>query len=553
MSFGFIKIVLTAALVGATASAWAAGRSEPAGGKAAAIPTAATSTVYDRTVDPISAAIRQALTNAGRAGGFLDKRDAAAVAEYYAEQGYAPSWTDNGLLTERARQIILRLAAADSDGLDPRAYRTPPVGLGKYATASIPVLANADVMLSQAIVTYARHAYAGRIDPSNLNKNIGYTPHLPNSVEVLADVASAADPVAALAAYNPPQPEFQKLRDKLASLRDATAKTFPDIPVGATLKPGMTDPRVVLIRERFELPTDVAAPDVYDDTVVAAVKAFQANANAKADGVIGKGTIAKLNQKPVDPVALIVANMERWRWMPRDMGKFYVRVNIPDFTLAVYQAGQIVHSTRIVVGQVTKQTPIFSDEIENIVVNPTWNVPESIAAKEMIPQIQADPTYFSRTNFQVLANVGGRFRAVDPSMIDWSTVDVRKIQFKQPPGDGNALGHIKFNFPNQFAVYLHDTPSKSLFQRDYRALSHGCMRVMDPMAFADVLFAHENDGWSSARVKKLIGGPEQMIQLPVHIPVHITYFTAWVDDDGTLETRNDIYGHDKLVEKLLGL
>jgi murein L,D-transpeptidase YcbB/YkuD len=545
---GLTRIILAAALSGAAAANAGA---EPAARAAA---PAAAATLYDRMVDPITAAMRVMLATAGHGGGFLSKRDGAAVAEYYSEQGFAPSWTEDGRLTARALKIIGRLAMADADGLDPKEFLTPPVGFGKYAAPSPAALAKAEITLSEAILAYTREAYAGRLDPAAVSPNFGYERHFPDPIAVLATVASAANPAAALDAYNPPQPEFQRLREKLAELRlRGSEKKPPVIPVGATLKPGMSDPRVVLLRERLGVPAAADDSIVYDPALVAAMESFQASMKLKADGVIGKGTIAALNQPAADPIATIVANLERWRWMPREMGRFYVRVNVPDFTLAVYKNGSIIHTTRIVVGQVTKQTPIFSDEIENIVVNPSWNVPESIAVKEMLPLIQADPSYFSRSNFQVLANVGGRFRPVDPSMIDWYSVDVRKIHFKQPPGDANALGHIKFNFPNQFAVYLHDTPSKSLFQRDYRALSHGCMRVMDPMAFADVLFAEEHDGWNSGRIKKLIGGPEQMIQLEKHIPVHVTYFTAWVDADGTLQTRPDLYRHDHLIEAAFGL
>ena len=178
------------------------------------------------------------------------------------------------------------------------------------------------------------------------------------------------------------------------------------------------------------------------------------------------------------------------------------------------------------------------------------NVPASIAKKEMLPAAQANPA--SLADYQVLANIGGRFRVVDPYMIDWRTVDMRKIQIRQPPGERNALGNIKFMFPNPYSVYLHDTPSKSLFQRDYRAFSHGCMRVMDPMSFADALLVNEPK-ISSATLKKLIGGPETQVNLTHHVPVHITYFTAWVDDDGSLVLRDDLYGHDKRIEAALGL
>jgi murein L,D-transpeptidase YcbB/YkuD len=236
--------------------------------------------------------------------------------------------------------------------------------------------------------------------------------------------------------------------------------------------------------------------------------------------------------------------------MPEDLGDYYVRVNIPNFNLDIYKNGKVFYTTRIVVGKPTNQTPIFSDEIEHVIVNPTWNVPASIATKEMLPQLQANPAALN--GYQVFANIGGRFRVVNPYSIDWRNVDMRKIQIKQPPGERNALGSVKFMFPNPYAVYLHDTPSKSLFQRDYRAYSHGCMRVMDPWSFADALLTYDPNVNASA-IQKLVGGPERQINLTRHIPVHITYFTAWVDDDGKLQVRGDVYGHDRRMEKALGL
>jgi murein L,D-transpeptidase YcbB/YkuD len=297
--------------------------------------------------------------------------------------------------------------------------------------------------------------------------------------------------------------------------------------------------------------TEIAAdPNVFDETVDTAVRAFQEQAGLKVDGIVGRGTLGALNAAADDHVATILANMERWRWMPENLGSFYVRVNIPNFNLDIYKNDKIIYSTRIVVGQTDKQTPVFSHEIKYVIVNPVWNVPASIAVKEMLPKVRSNPGALN--GYQVFANFDGRFRPVNPMMIDWNSVDMRRIQIKQPPGERNALGSIKFMFPNPFAVYLHDTPSKSFFKRDYRALSHGCMRVMNPWDFANVLLKHDPKV-SAAALKKLVGGKETRVNLTHDIPVHITYFTAWVDENGDLQVRNDIYGHDARVEKALGV
>jgi murein L,D-transpeptidase YcbB/YkuD len=263
--------------------------------------------------------------------------------------------------------------------------------------------------------------------------------------------------------------------------------------------------------------------------------------------MIGKGTLAALNKTAVDEVPLILVNMEKWRWMPRSLGSFYVKVNIPEFTVDIVKDGAIQHTTRIVVGQVSWQTPIFSDEIEHVVVNPSWSVPPGIIAKELLPQLQSNPGAIR--GYEVYAKVKGRFRQVSPGSINWSKVGPKDVQFRQPPGERNALGQVKFMFPNKYSVYLHDTPSKALFKQAFRAYSHGCMRVMDPWEFADALLVNED--WNSKRLKKLVGGPERRVDLKHHVPVHITYFTAWVDADGNLQTAADVYGHDKKIGAML--
>jgi murein L,D-transpeptidase YcbB/YkuD len=517
---------------------------------ASVTPAAADYPIYDSIVDPMTAAIRGALAGAGTQGAFLDKRDAAGVAEYYAEQGYAPVWTADGKLTERALGIIARIKNAAVDGLDPAAYPLPPVQLGQAMPATIEAVAGADVALSDAIVTYARHAHSGRLDPSAVSPNFDYPAHLVDPLEVLGKLVTTGDTDAVLSSYNPQHPEFQKLLAQLALIRNTPVITSIVVPDGPSLKPGMTDPRVAILRQRLKIADPAVDPNLYDPAVVVAVKAWQGSAGLKADGMIGKNALAVLNKPPANPVSTIIANMERWRWMPEDLGPFYVRVNIPNFNLDIYRNGTVIHTTRIVVGQTDKQTPIFSNEIQTVDVNPTWNVPASIAVKEMLPKLLSNPA--SMAGYQVFVNYNGHFQVVDPTSVDWQSVDMKRVQIKQPPGDDNALGSIKFLFPNPYAVYLHDTPSKSFFQRDYRALSHGCMRVQNPWDFAAVLLQGEPNVTVSA-LKAMVGGPEQQVQLAHRVPVHITYFTAWVDDSGALQLRNDVYGHDRRMEQMLGL
>lgn len=544
-----ILFASTAVAFAAVAQA-ATGEEVPPAEGIAEPPVAIAYTLYDQTVDPLTAAIHELLSDAGKDGAFVDKRDAAAVAEYYQEQAYAPSWTANGKLTPRAQTVIERLRKASLDGLDPSDYHTPKMNFGRLQSETPHDIAVADVMLSQAIVKYARHAHSGRLDPSSVSSNFGYEPKLIDPVAVLVNVASADDAAMALESYNPTNKEFALLRGKLAEERAADRERPPEIAAGPSLRLGSNDPRVIVLRERLAIADPADDPAVFDEAVDLAVRAYQESAGLSADGIVGPRTIATLNKAAGDHVDLILANMERWRWMPDDLGDFYVRVNVPNFNLEIYRDDKVVHTTRIVVGKPHNQTPIFSDEIEHVVVNPVWNVPASIARNEMLPAARRNPG--SLRGYRVYANIRGRFRPIDPYAVDWHRVDMRRIQIKQPPGARNALGQVKFLFPNKYSVYLHDTPSKSLFQKDYRAYSHGCMRVMNPWDFADALVTADPTV-SSAALKKLVGGGEKWVNLEHKIPVHITYFTAWVDETGALQVRDDIYGHDQRTEKALGL
>ncbi|MDO9062068.1 MAG: L,D-transpeptidase family protein, partial [Bradyrhizobium sp.] len=278
----------------------------------------------------------------------------------------------------------------------------------------------------------------------------------------------------------------------------------------------------------------------YDETVVDAVKGFQREAGLLPDGLLGSNTLARLNganaSARLDVVDTIVANMERWRWLPRDLGAKHVMLNIPDYTLAVYDQGKTVWSTRVVVGKPGRMsTPLLSETIKSITVNPTWNVPPSIIHNEYLPALRQDPGALERIGLKVVQNANGT------------------IRIYQPPGAGNALGRIRFNFPNKFLVYQHDTPDKHLFAHPKRAYSHGCMRVQDPDKYAEVLLSltQPTDGYTADRIRGMYGKGERNIGLGHPMPVHLTYQTAYVDDAGRLQLRHDVYGRDARTLALL--
>jgi len=499
--------------------------------------------------DPLARAMAAAIRN-GVKDGVVTRRDAEGIAAFYAARGNQPAWIVDGAFTPNALDLVARIKRADEDGLDVSDYSLPFTEIGLYLDSKEAKLARADLQLSQAVALYARHAYSGRVTPTEVSANLAYKLQPPAAADVLALVSGSDDPAATIDAYNPPQPEYLALRAELARIRAGAAEenSLPAVADGALLKPGMSDPRVPVIRERLQLASATIDPELYDEILVAAVKGFQASAGLRSDGIVGKNTVAAMNGKvAADPAETIVLNMERWRWMPRYLGDFYVRVNIPNYNLDVYRGGSVLHTTRVVVGKVGSQTPVFSDEIENVVVNPYWNVPASIIRNEMMPAIRKGG---GLRGYQVFAKVRGKYRAVDPRSVNWRKIDARSIQVRQPPGARNALGEVKFLFPNQHDVYLHDTPSKSLFEREARAFSHGCVRVMNPWDFAEALLSG-TDQVSAAELRKRVGGGENWTNLDTHIPVHITYFTAWVDENGQLQLRDDIYGHDRRLAAAL--
>jgi murein L,D-transpeptidase YcbB/YkuD len=408
--------------------------------------------------------------------------------------------------------------------------------------------AKAEITHAATVVRFARHLQTGRFDPNRVHELVTPTPPKTEAREVLDRVAGSTSVAATLAAYAPPHEGYRRLKAMLADLRRAAPEApMVMVPVGPTLKPGQKDARVALLRERLGVGNVVSDGEVFDPSLADAVKAFQRERGLTPNGAVGRETVSALNGEKTGTgarIADMISNMERWRWLPRELGELHVYVNTADFHLDVMKAGRSIHHARVVVGKPSNPTPIFSDQMRHVVVNPYWNVPYSIVKKEMMGRMQTlGRSYEVRVGNQL----------VDPATVDWTTVNAAKVSIRQIPGDFNALGHIKFLFPNQHAVYLHDTSSRGLFAQSYRALSHGCVRVHEPFSFADAVLSEEPDRIDGAKLKKMIGGGEKTINLQRLVPVHITYFTAFVDDAGQLQTRPDIYGHDGRVKHLLGL
>jgi murein L,D-transpeptidase YcbB/YkuD len=397
-------------------------------------------------------------------------------------------------------------------------------------------------------VQYAVHAQAGRFVPQQVSEFLDPTLDIPNAGAILSGVERAGSDVASyLEGFHPTHPQFKALKAELGKiLKGAESQRPAEIPAkGPVLKPGESHADVALLRERLGAPANPAGNEIYDEILADAVKAYQQRSGLQPDGMVGPATRAAFALPAAPDRDTLIANMERWRWLPRDMGETYIRANIPEFMVRVEDRGNVIFEERIIVGKPETKTPVFSDQMKTVVFNPFWNVPGSIALKQILPLVRSNPSYLERNNLQVF--IGGRRRPVDPYYVNWDTVNPDDVFIRQPPGDDNALGHLKFLFPNKHAVYMHDTPTKHLFNQTVRAYSHGCVRVRNPKKFAEVLLRHQ--GWNMPRIEKSIASKvdDINVQLETRIPVHLTYFTLWADDEGRIRRFRDLYGHDRLT------
>ena len=465
----------------------------------------------------------------------------AIVALYQKGRSFQPLWASQGAPSARASDVMEYLRTIDADGLDPKDYRMPRLNVG-----SAEAQAEAELKFTETLLTYARHAMTGRAHFSRVSPNIEYKLAF-DADDVLKKIAASNDLSATLETFNPPQPAYKALKAKLAEFRSEPADSEPArIGNGPVLRYSrdsrgketvMADARVPQLRERLGLAAE--SNSNYNAALAMAVGKFQKASNIQVTGQLNGPTIEALNPPSrAKRVDALLATMERWRWMPRDLGKTHVVLNIPDYYLRVYNNGEKVWQTRTVVGKPGHETPLLTETMKFITVNPTWNVPQSIIYNELLPIYETtDPQIFERQGLKMERDRDGSIRVF------------------QPPGERNALGQIRFNFPNKFLVYQHDTPEKHYFAQDKRAYSHGCMRVQDPMKYAEVLlsYAAPKANYTADSIKRMLGGEEKQLDFVNQIPVHLTYQTAFVDEAGKLQFRDDIYGLDtKLISILKG-
>ncbi len=499
------------------------------------------------------------------------------IIKFYADRNFKPLWLSDYGITRRAKRLLSLLGKADEEGL--RAQDYLPASLSDYddqargIAGSPATLAKLEVELTAAALEYSHHVTAGRVKPLRISKlhTLKAAPVAPG--DVLDSLQSTFWPNEYLTSLQPMIPQYHYLKKALAKYRgEADAKEEIYIPAGPLIRAGGYDDRLELIARRLDqlgfydykpeknteenatnndtsAPVATAAatePMFYDTDLVNAVKDMQEQSGLRRDGVIGRNTLSALNgQTGVEKVSKIILSMERLRWLPQNLKRKYVFVNQAFFETWMMEDGKEIFRSDVIVGKAMHQTAVFSDEMERVVLNPRWYVPRSIIYNEMMPKLYENPYYLEDQGYEVMDVQG---RVVDSASIDWSQFGEKSIPYnvRQPSGPRNALGRVKFLFPNKHAIYMHDTPSRNLFKKSVRSLSHGCVRVQKPMEFAEIIL--KTEGWSPSKIAAAVSaGVNQTVELTTKIPVYLGYYTAWADTDGNVRIKDDVYSRDRVL------
>jgi murein L,D-transpeptidase YcbB/YkuD len=482
--------------------------------------------------------------------------DFGALHEVYAARDEELFWVAGA--RSRARLLLDRLRAAEREGLRPSDYKPEALAAELAAARTPDELARVEVLMSGAYLRYAADLREGRLNPERLDATL--SPDRPSVVPVAAlrGAMNSGDLDRHLDRLVPATPMYRELRRLLREYRTLAAQGgWPVLAEGETLRPGMTGQRVAALRQRLHASQDITVydsePDRFDAGLEQAVRRFQKRHGLTVDGLVGPNTYAALNVPVEARIRQIEVNMERWRWMPDELGERYVMVNLAGQQVELVDSGFTELRMRAVVGKPYRETPVFSDTMTYLDFNPTWTVPPTILEEDILPELRENPQYLAENDMTLYAGWSADAPVLDASLIDWDRVNPKLLPYRivQAPGPENPLGRVKFMFPNRHHIYLHDTPSRHLFDRPVRAFSSGCIRVEDPAALASALLAG-SDGWTPERVAEELADPEpNRVRLADPLPVHLTYSTVWIGEGGTVNFRPDVYGRDaRLAEAL---
>lgn len=488
--------------------------------------------------------------------------------DFYKKRNYQPVWVSVDGPSAKVEYLIDTIREADLEGLVPAYYHLQTIitlqrevleNRGKKAEPFTNTLADLELLLTDAYLLLGCHFSAGCVNPNTIEAEWFAKPREVDVTSVFDKALKENRIKGSLHDLLPPQDMYGRLRKKLTYYRELAAKGgWPTVAEGKPLERGVKDDRVIQLRERLVfsgyLSSDKSVSGaMFDDALEKAVIMFQKLHGLKTDGIVGHMTLKALNVSAETRARQIEINMERIRWISRNLGQRYIKVNIADFTLDVAEKDHSVLSMKVVVGKPFWHTPVFSAKMTYLVLNPSWNVPRSIAIAEIIPKIQKNMDYLKKENMKVIKGWEDKAEEIDPETVNWKAMnaDTFNYRLRQEPGPLNPLGQIKFMFPNQFGVYLHDTPSIGLFERNIRSFSHGCIRLEKPLELAEYVLKKDPKWTQDKIVSEIKEVKEKEVRLPEPIDVHILYLTAWVDENSLLNFRYDIYGRDKKLDEAL--
>ena len=518
-----------------------------------AIATEQVSTVEtaETPLPPLQSAISKYLQQSENGTG-ADRQRSGQIKEWYKQREFNPIWSKDGVPSSAAQEVIFSLMTAYEEGLISKDYRAEKL-FEKLSSKTDEDIADFEISLSRAAVTFGQHLYSGRVEPVKINREVKLFPDEISAGGILDKLSASDAPKVALSALAPNTARYDRLRSLLLRLRLAQARGgWTVVPKGEVIKAGMTDERVPILRQRLvesgDLPKDLHEGDVLDGKLLQALKYFQWRMGLASDGAVGPATLKQLNTPVSERIEQVELNLERRRWMQGDFGKTYIFVNLADQILKLVHDEKTIHAAIVQVGKPFHRTPVFTETMEYLDFNPFWNVPYSIATKEYLPKLKRNSYALASQNIKVLR--GGK--VVSAGSIPWSSYSRSNfpVRLRQDPGPKNALGRVKFMFPNKFNIYIHDTPSKSKFSRSSRYFSHGCIRVQNPFKLAEKILGLQNV--SRAQIDSIVrSGKKRIIRLKDKLPVHVAYLTAWVNKDGSVHYRPDVYGRDKILKTAL--